>query len=262
MIKNWLVTGDTHGHVLERLSTIKEYYKPEETAVIILGDAGLNFFFDEVEERQKEHIQESGFTLYCVRGNHEERPENIGAYRFWDFDSHGLVYRDPKYSNINYFIDGNEYEINGRKVLAIGGAYSVDKEYRLRVAPHTWFADEQLTDEEMSNITKKCAGHYYDFVFTHTCPYSWQPTDLFLHSINQSTVDNTMELWLEDIKNSIDWTVWLFGHFHQDRLMRPGVEMYYRDYENLENIWDAWTTKELPPWVEYYEKDPNYYKED
>ena len=42
MIKNWLVTGDTHGQVLERLSHIG--YPPDETALIILGDMGLNFY--------------------------------------------------------------------------------------------------------------------------------------------------------------------------------------------------------------------------
>ena len=38
MIKNWLVTGDTHGRVMERLFHIENCYVPEETAIIILGD--------------------------------------------------------------------------------------------------------------------------------------------------------------------------------------------------------------------------------
>lgn len=39
MIKNWLVTGDTHGRVMERLSQIdSDKYIPDETAIIILGD--------------------------------------------------------------------------------------------------------------------------------------------------------------------------------------------------------------------------------
>ena len=45
MIKNWLVTGDTHGQVMTRLMSIGTTdYKPEETALIILGDAGINFY--------------------------------------------------------------------------------------------------------------------------------------------------------------------------------------------------------------------------
>ena len=43
----WILTGDTHGRVPERLATIKEQivdFEPNETAVIILGDAGLNYW--------------------------------------------------------------------------------------------------------------------------------------------------------------------------------------------------------------------------
>ena len=47
MIKNWLITGDTHGRVESRLASIKENmpeYNPEETAVIILGDVGFQYY--------------------------------------------------------------------------------------------------------------------------------------------------------------------------------------------------------------------------
>ena len=45
MFKNWLVTGDTHGRIEGRLVKIEQSMPelvPAETAVIILGDAGLN----------------------------------------------------------------------------------------------------------------------------------------------------------------------------------------------------------------------------
>ena len=47
MIKHVLVTGDMHSRVKERLQYIKDMmpeYLPEETAVIVLGDFGANFF--------------------------------------------------------------------------------------------------------------------------------------------------------------------------------------------------------------------------
>lgn len=42
MIKRWIITGDTHGQVVNRLKNITrnmEGIVPEETAVIILGDS-------------------------------------------------------------------------------------------------------------------------------------------------------------------------------------------------------------------------------
>ena len=47
MIKHWLITGDTHSRVEVRLAYIKEAmpeYEPTETAIIILGDVGLNYY--------------------------------------------------------------------------------------------------------------------------------------------------------------------------------------------------------------------------
>jgi hypothetical protein len=51
MIKNWILTGDTHGarSAITRVNNIaRNYpnYKPEETGIIILGDAGLNFYLN------------------------------------------------------------------------------------------------------------------------------------------------------------------------------------------------------------------------
>ena len=54
MIKNWLITGDTHGKTAQRLAYIKETmpeYKPEETAVIILGDVGFNYYKNKKQSR-------------------------------------------------------------------------------------------------------------------------------------------------------------------------------------------------------------------
>ena len=104
-----------------------------------------------------------------------------------------------------------------------------------------WNKDEQLTKEEMNSISERFSGKHFTLVLSHTCPVSWQPFDLFLSGLDQSTVDNTMENWLETFKDKIDWDIWLFGHYHDDRLVRPGVEMYYNGIEDLQDILMRWT---------------------
>ena len=273
MIKNWFVTGDTHGQVLFRLSQINAgKYAASQTALIILGDAGINFYLNKTDMNLKRNIQNTGYTLYCVRGNHEERPENLGYIEHWyDENVKGYVMYEPDYPNIKYFEDGNAYEICGKSVLVIGGAYSVDKWYRLNRVGVTskldkdylnprktgWFPDEQLLDWEMTTIEKEHFGKHYDVILTHTCPISWEPTDLFLSGLDQSSVDKTMELWLDKVKQNIDWSIWLFGHYHDDRLVRPGVEMYFNDIEDWEDIMKRWEDPEHLDW--WLKKDPNYY---
>lgn len=236
--------SDTHGHVLERLKKIE--YPFAETAIIILGDAGLNFYLNRTDKINKKMINNLGCRVYCLRGNHEERPENLNYPLINDVDVGGMVYMEEEYPNIRYFIDGGNYTINNKSVLTIGGAYSVDKWFRLQRATASnssfsgWFKDEQLTEQEMSLISDNIKGKYFDFVFTHTCPLDWEPTDLFLSGVDQSLVDKNMEKWLNQLKDIFDWGVWCFGHYHTDRLERPYVEQYYTDIENLNDIIKRW----------------------
>ena len=269
MITKWILTGDTHGQVDTRLGNIARNveYTPGETAVIILGDAGVNFYCNKSEKKKKHQLSKHGMRVYCVRGNHEERPENLGYEVAWDEDVHGNVYMDPDNANIRYFMDGGEYNINGHSVLTIGGAYSVDKYWRLQRAAAAgqsfsgWFKDEQLTQEEMDAITAKVIDTEFDFVFTHTCPFSWEPTDLFLGCVDQSTVETGMELWLDELRKNISVGVWCFGHFHADRVERPCVEQFYWDYEDMEVIWNRWHGEKTWTSEWWIEKSPMFYSE-
>lgn len=250
------LVSDTHGgfNTIARVSDIvrnNPELKPEELGVIILGDCGLNFYLNNTDQKYKKILANYGVRIYCVRGNHEARPESLNYEIIYDSDVEGEVYLDPINSHIRYFKDGGIYNINGFSILTIGGAYSVDKWYRLARAGLTeetnnpkksgWFADECLTKNEMENIAKNVTCKSFDFVFTHTCPISWEPRDLFLNFIDQNSVDKSMENWLEDtIKANIHWDIWCFGHYHADRIERPYVEQFYYHWDSLENIWERW----------------------
>lgn len=161
----------------------------------------------------------------------------------YDEDVGGEVWLQKQWKNIRYFKDYGEYNINGHSVLVLAGAYSIDKYYRLTMG-WSWFPNEQLTDKEKSCIEKNFFGKNYDFIFSHTCPCSLQPTDLFLSSIDQFSVDNSMEKWLDKVRISIKWKIWLWGHYHEDRIEQPYCEMFFNKTENLETIWMRWINYE------------------
>lgn len=274
ILKNWLVRGDTHGNFLWMCNGCLDTYEPEETAIIILGDAGFNFYLDKSDERKKKEVNERGYTIYCVRGNHEARPQDIlGMLEVFDPEVNGYVYLQNEYPYIRYFKDYGIYNIDGYTVGIIGGAYSVDKWYRLsrfeienkfhpdyvNAKKTGWFPNEQLSTEEMEDALKLFSGKKLDFIMSHTCPYSWRPVDMFLSQVDQSTVDNSMELWMDELKDQCDWNIWLFGHYHNDRAERPHVEMYYNCIEDLEVIYDRWRrydkTGKLDWWIR---KSPNF----
>ena len=157
----------------------------------------------------------------------------------YDENVGGEVYWEPKYPNIRYFVDGGEYLIGDYKVLTIGGAYSVDKFFRLAQGTG-WFENEQLSYNEFEEIFNRVKGKGFDFVFTHTCPLSFQPRDLFLSFIDQSKVDNTMEKFLEVLKDNIFYKYWCFGHYHSDRVEQPYVCQFFTDIIDIEDFIYGW----------------------
>lgn len=260
----WHVTGDIHRNYNKRFKYYNWQHNPDH-ALIVLGDLGFNWFLDERDQEwKKKFCEKYQFQLYAVRGNHEERPQNIGAQLVYDENVKGYIYWEKEYPNIHYFLDYGEYNINGYKVLVIGGAYSVDKYWRISQHPYSdwtgWFISEQLNDVERAEAAILVKNKSYDFVLSHTCPVSWEPTDLFLSSVDQSTVDKTMELWLEEIKSTFYWKVWLFGHYHADRFERPHVEQYFEKTDELENILTRWKDYDITGNLDWYiQKAPLFY---
>ena len=267
MIKHFIVTGDCHGviavkHRIENIILNTDYQR-DEMAVIILGDASVNFWLSSREKKEKKKLKNLGVMIYCVRGNHEERPEYLGYQLQYDENVGGEVYVDDENDMLRYFQDGGEYIIDGLNVLTIGGAYSVDKEYRLAAAAQAgetftgWYPGEQLSDKERADILNKVKGKYYDVIFTHTAPLAWEPTDLFLSGIDQSKVDKTTEIWLQQIAYHTNWRVWCFGHYHADRAELPCVEQFYRSFCPIREIFDYWLDDDHT--IRYLSKSPQFY---
>lgn len=249
-INRWIVTGDCHG----QFSRFKHLDKTSNTGVIILGDVGLNYNLDENDHvRKKSLCNHYPHTFYCVRGNHEARPgEYLGMKLIHDENVGGAVWIEEEFPRIRYFCDWGFYTIDGLSVLVIGGAYSVDKYYRLAQG-YKWFEDEQLAPFEREACMRNIKHKEFDLVLSHTCPLSLQPTDLFLRGLDQSTVDNSMEIWLEELANKVEWKLWLFGHYHADRIEWPHVEQFYYEMELLTDILERWKkydeTGELDWWL-------------
>lgn len=229
------ITGDIHGD-LNRIYEISEFCRKKKTTekdiMILVGDVGVNYYNSVKDVICKDALSDIPITFICIRGNHEIRPENISTYKTQErFGDEVLV--EDNYPNIIWLKDGHTYDIKGKKVLAIGGAYSVDKFYRLSRG-WCWFPDEQLSEQEREEIYNKVSGEHFDVVLTHTCPFSWEPTELFLPGIDQSSVDSSTEHWLEKVKDAITYDKWFFGHFHGDKKdVKAQYEMLYNKISKI-----------------------------
>ena len=232
---NFYCTGDCHNH-FERFDN---FYETITTPVgmICLGDFGVNYYLNKQDKKNKDELYSKYplITFYCVRGNHEACPQDVkGMEEIYDENIHGMIYYEPQYPNIKYFKDFGAYQISRYKVGVIGGAYSVDKEYRL-LNGWQWFPNEQLSLSEQDQCYNLFKENNFDLILTHTCPYDWRPTDLFLSFIDQSKVDSSMEEFLNNIKETTT-AYWAFGHYHDDRLVRPGAIMLYHKIISLDEM--------------------------
>jgi len=75
-----VLTGDTHGDFERIFEFSEEYETTTNDIMIILGDAGINYHLDDRDVQLKDELVQLPMTLFCIHGNHEERPSNIQGY--------------------------------------------------------------------------------------------------------------------------------------------------------------------------------------
>lgn len=225
------VTGDTHGDFSRYLDFSAREKPTKADVMIVLGDAGLNYYGGKEDEARKEFVNGFPFTTFCIHGNHEMRPSDLAGYISKEYRG-GLVRYEEKYPNLLFAEDGEIYDFDGRECIVIGGAYSVDKYFRLAKG-WRWFENEQPSEEIKVRVEKQLEKRNFkiDTVLSHTCPLRYEPTEVFLSGLDQSTVDQSTEEWLGKIEAALDYREWLCGHFHTTktidkmRFLFQGVEV-------------------------------------
>ena len=225
--------GDIHGNPKELCETCERIKVGHGDVLILLGDVGANYYGNKRDKLVKEMLDYIPPTILCIHGNHEQRPENIEGYELIDWNG-GKVWVQPEYPSILFARDGDIYTIGKYRYLVIGGAYSVDKFYRLERG-YGWWEDEQPSAEIKAYVEKQLEEKEFDIILSHTCPFKYEPIEAFLPMIDQDSVDDSTERWLDDIENRVDYTAWFCGHWHIDKRI-DRVHFLYKKLESVDNI--------------------------
>ena len=228
------ITGDKHG----KLKPVKRFAKDNglaaEDTIIILGDAGFNFFKGERDGWTKKTVAGIEPSVFCIHGNHEMRPQSLPWLYHEKEWRGGKVFVENAYPNSLFAKDGEVYDLGGISAIVIGGAYSVDKWYRLERGAK-WFPDEQPSDEVKARVEAKLdeLDWKVDVVLSHTCPFGYEPTEAFLPGIDQSMVDTSTEVWLDRIERRLDYRKWYCGHWHIEKSI-DRMRFMFNEFEPLE----------------------------
>ncbi len=231
------ITGDTHGN-FNRIEHFCNMVRTDiNDTMIILGDAGFNYYGGERDRDRKLAMSCMPITIFSIHGNHEMRPETIPSYRIINWRG-GNVYVEDEYPNLLFAMDGEVYDLDGMQTLVIGGAYSVDKHYRQKMG-WNWWADEQPSAETKARVERVLAARNWeiDAVLSHTVPLKYEPVEVFMSCIDQSMVDKTTEIWLDGIEDRLTYKRWYAGHYHTDKTIDRMTLMF----ESIREF-SAWET--------------------
>ena len=119
----------------------------------------------------------------------------------------------------------------------------MDKFYRLSRG-YGWWSDEQPSEEIKQYVEQQLKENVIDVVLSHTCPFKYEPVEEFLPGIDQSTVDDSTEKWLDVIEETTDYIAWFCGHWHTNKRIDK-MHFLFHQFESSESIQELKVMKEM-----------------
>lgn len=208
-VKEVLLVGDTHGNfewISQAVIPVAKAAKVQK--ILQLGDFG--FWPHTAKGRTflvklNDLLEEADLDLWWVDGNHENHDwlnaQVHDADGFWQS------------GRITHASRGARWEWSGKKFVACGGAYSIDKSYR--DPGFSWWPGETITREDVNRCID---GDHADIVVSHDAPSeateaipSWaslgRQKDLFPES-------KANRARLSSVVYRVNASLVLHGHYH------------------------------------------------
>ena len=219
-----MVVGDVHAEWW-RLNALIARRRP--SLVLSCGDFGYWPRFKDMLVLPS--LKALTVPIHFCDGNHE------------DHESLRLLEdgRPPGCDNVYYQKRGTTLTLpDGRTVLFVGGADSIDKASRTRGV--SWFPEEVITQSDLDSLpdTK------IDIVISHTCPLEILPEMIKADARKKSDPSNAA---LSHILDKYRPSLWYFGHWHTFRAGEIG-------HDNGKTRWFCLNMTNEPGWWRWLEK--------
>ena len=223
-----LLSGDFHANernelnAITKIALIKKYQKKYDDIKyhIILGDGGFLWPGNEKrEEKNFKKLAERPFPVLSVIGNHEPILGILGHPDLEEVDigiGEKVIQIKKEAPFVAYLKRGKIYNIENFKFLVLGGALSIDKEFR---RPNlTWWENEYWSEDEKNELLLKLEKEkHFDYVLTHTGPNRinrainpYKPVFLIRKFFDEVALFN------EKVDEMISCKQWFCGHWHTD----------------------------------------------
>ena len=174
------IIGDIHGRSRKHfeIATGADYS-------IALGDIGFDYEYLKTLDPEKHR---------CLAGNH---------------DRYDIIYKYP-----HFLGDFGTYTIDNPQQIPfdcffIRGGYSIDKAYRTEGI--SWWANEELSWEQMNECVKEYKRVKPDVVISHECPAEIIP---YVVQNNFNITPSSTSRLLNELLTAHQPELWFFGHLH------------------------------------------------
>jgi predicted phosphodiesterase len=198
--------GDWHANLQWARKAIAAAGEAGAEVIVHLGDFGYDFSREYVRGVERA-LDRAGVELWFVDGNHEQFP----VLESYPIEGDGQRHLSD---HISHLPRGYRWEWSGVRFLAMGGAYSIDRQWR-RLG-ESWWSEETITDDQVQRAT---VGGPADVLVAHDCPtgvvvpgldnsaHLWPPLDLLRAGEHREQLRRVVDA----VQPRVVW----HGHYHR-----------------------------------------------
>ena len=213
------VTGDIHADIRRLKGRAAKQLKKGDI-LLVCGDFGFLWDGSPKELRLLDWLGKRPYQILFVEGTHD----NIDLLSGYPEETlyGGQVRRVS--GNCCQLLRGECYEIEGKRVFALGGGESTDMD--IRVEGETWWSRELPSAEELAHARETLASlnQQVDYIITH----SVAPTVNKFLDREQMQI-NLLLAFLTEISETLQFKRWYFGSCHLDKAIPPKYCAVYQE---------------------------------
>ena len=213
------VTGDIHADIRRLKGRAAKQLKKGDI-LLVCGDFGFLWYGSPKELRLLDWLGKRPYQILFVEGTHD----NIDLLSGYPEETlyGGQVRRVS--GNCCQLLRGECYEIEGKRVFALGGGESTDMD--IRVEGETWWSRELPSAEELAHARETLASlnQQVDYIITH----SVAPTVNKFLDREQMQI-NLLLAFLNEISETVQFKRWYFGSCHLDKAIPPKYCAVYQE---------------------------------